>query len=119
MRKVLSTLVLIAGIYCTGYAQSSLEILDSASINRVQWRDSIFKIDKSQVPTGLLWEYSLFGFDSTKYNGVNGDDDTLKEEGRIFQLHNILWHSKINSNSIIGDTDTLLGRAFLANYNNG
>ena len=42
-----------------------------------------------QVPTGFLLEYSMFGFESNKYDGINGDDDTIKTDGRMFELHNM------------------------------
>lgn len=100
-------------------AQNVPTIIDSAIITRVQWRDSIFKIDKSQIPTGFLLEYSLFGFDSTKYNGVGNNDDTLKQDGEILALHNKLFHCKVNNNATIELTDTLFSRAFFANRANG
>ena len=78
-------------------AQNTLEVTDTGNITRERWRDSLLRMDMSQVPTGFLLEYSMLGFESNKYDGVGNDDDTIKNDGRIFELHNILWYSKVNS----------------------
>lgn len=72
----------------------------------------------SQVPTGFLLEYSLFGFESNKFDGVGNDDDTIKNDGQIFSLHNILWYSKVNNNAVIDETDSLFSTAYFENRNN-
>ena len=94
-------LLLIISIFevSFSFAQNTLTVLDTGNITRDQWRDSVLRMDKSQVPTGFLLEYSMFGFTSNKYDGVGIDDDTIKNDGRIFELHNILWNSKVNSNA--------------------
>ena len=117
MRRFFLTLVVIITAQQL-FAQNTLEVTDSGSVSRERWRDSLFRMDKSLVPTGFLLEYSLFGFESTKYDGVNNDDDTLKSEGRIFELHDILWHSKVNGNVAISQTDSLFKKAFFDNFNN-
>ena len=99
MKKSLLFLVAFIATIVT-YAQN-IQLEDSAFITRERWRDSMFRMDKSQVPTGFLYDYAMFGFDGSKWDGVGNDDDTTKEEGLIFGLHNILWHSKVNSNAVI------------------
>ena len=98
---------------------SQIQVEDSASLTRERWRDSVLRMDKSQVPTGFLWEYSQFGFESSKYDGVGNDDDTIKDEGQIFALHNILYFSKVNNNASIFPTDTLFKQAYFANLYTG
>jgi hypothetical protein len=66
-------------------------------------------MDKSQVPTGFLFEYSLAGIDLSKYNGINSD--ILKNEGQILSLHEILNLSKVNNNAQISPTDGLFEQA--------
>lgn len=97
----------------------NIVIEDSATLTRERWRDSIFRIDKSLVPTGFLYDYSMFGFDSNKWDGINNDDDTTKLSGAIFALHNILSLSKVNNNAVIDVTDSLFKKAFLDNRNTG
>lgn len=106
-------------LFCTfnSFAQNTLEVIDTGNITRERWRDSVLRMDMSQVPTGFLLEYSMFGFESNKYDGVGNDDDTIKDDGRIFELHNILWYSKVNSNAVIGTTDSLFSKAFFYNLN--
>ena len=98
MKKFLFFSIPLFFIY-SSFAQNTLEIKDTGNITIERWRDSVFSMDKSQVPTGFLLEYSMFGFTSNKYDGVGSDDDTIRSDGRIFELHNILWNSKISSNS--------------------
>jgi hypothetical protein len=98
---------------------AQIQIEDSSLLTRERWRDSVLRMDLSQVPTGFLWEYSQFGFEPTRYDGVNNDDDTIAEEGQIFALHNILYLSKVNSNANIYSTDTLFKQAFFSNLNSG
>jgi len=99
-------------------AQNTLQVIDTGNITRERWRDSVLRMDKTLVPTGFLLEYSMFGIESSKYDGVGNNDDTIKNEGRIFELHNTLWYSKVNSNAVIGISDTLFSKAFFANLNN-
>ena len=99
-------------------SQNTLEVIDTGNITRERWRDSLLRMDMNQIPTGFLQEYSLFGFDGDKYDGVDNDDDTIKNDRRIFELHNILWYSKVNSNAVIDLTDSLFSKAFFENRNN-
>jgi hypothetical protein len=94
MKKILNFFV---ALIATGFsfAQNTLEVIDTGNITRERWRDSVLRMDKTQVPTGFLLEYSMFGFESSKYDGVGNDDDTIKNGGRIFELHNTLWYSKV------------------------
>lgn len=114
-KNLLIVVVLLTTNYCI--AQNTLEIRDTGNITRERWRDSLLRMDKSQIPTGFLLEYSMFGLESTKYDGVGNNDDTIKNNGRIFELHNILWNSKVNNNASIELTDSLYSRAFLYNRN--
>lgn len=114
MKKIILNIVAILVAYYS-FAQNTLEVTDSGNITRERWRDSMLRMDMNQVPTGFLLEYSMFGFESNKYDGVNNDDDTLKDDGRIFELHSILWHSKVNSNAAIDVTDNLFEKAFSDN----
>ena len=98
MKKLLFFSIFLFFIH-SSFAQNTLTVIDTGNIARDQWRDSVLRMDKTQVPTGFLLEYSMFGFTSNKYDGVGNDDDTIKNDGRIFELHNILWFSKISSNS--------------------
>src|SRR5438270_1598946 len=98
---------------------AQIQFTDSATLTRERWRDSVLRMDKTQVPTGFLWEYSQFGFETTKFDGVGSDDDTIKNEGEIFALHNILSFSKVNNNVTINSTDSLFKQAFYANLNTG
>ncbi len=117
MRKILLFIVATFAISYS-FAQNTLEVIDSGNITRERWRDSLLRMDKSQVPTGFLYEYSMGGFESNKYDGLNNDDDTIKNDGRIFELHSILWHSKVNNNAVIDITDSLFSKAFFAHRNN-
>lgn len=90
MRKTLSFMAVVLAT-CSLNAQNNLEITDVGNINRERWRDSVLRIDKNQVPTGFLLEYSVFGLDRSKYDGTGGDD-SIKDDGKIFELHSILWH---------------------------
>ena len=74
MRKIACLLVATVAMYCS-FAQNTLEVTDNGNITRERWRDSMLRMDKNQVPTGFLPEYSMFGFESNKYDGVNNDDD--------------------------------------------
>lgn len=112
-------LILITAILTTWQSFAQLEVIDTNNITRERWRDSVLRIDMSQVPTGFLLEYSMFGLESDKYDGVGNNDDTIKTDGRIFELHNILWYSKVNNNASIDLTDSLFSRAFFANLDNG
>jgi hypothetical protein len=66
-------------------------------------------MDMNQVPTGFLFEYSLAGVDLSKFNGINSD--TLKNEGQILSLHEILNLSKVNNNAQINPSDGLYAQA--------
>jgi hypothetical protein len=125
MKKLLSFFLALLAATTASFSQHTpfvltpdLEVTDSGTITREQWRDSLFRMDMNLVPTGFLLEYSLFGFESDKYNGTGNDDDTIKNDGRIFELHNILWHSKVNDSAAIGETDSLFSKAFFENRNN-
>ncbi|MFZ6025180.1 MAG: T9SS type A sorting domain-containing protein [Bacteroidota bacterium] len=114
MKKILLFITAITAA-CQSYAQ--LEVIDTNNITRERWRDSVFRMDKNQVPTGFLLEYSMFGLESNKYDGTGNDDDTIKNDGRIFELHNTLWYSKVNNNATIDLTDSVFSKAFFANLN--
>ena len=116
MKKFLFFSISLFFIY-SSFAQNTLEIKDTGNITRERWRDSVFSMDKSQVPTGFILEYSMFGSTSNKYDGVGNDDDTIKNDGRIFELHSILSNSKVNNNAVIEPTDTLFARGFFYNLN--
>lgn len=116
MKKILLFMFAIVVTFIS-YAQN-IQLEDSALLTRERWRDSIFRMDKSVIPTGFLYDYSMFGFESSKWDGTGNDDDTAKEEGQVFGLHNILWHSKVNSNAVIDVTDSLFKKAFFDNRNN-
>ncbi len=117
MRKF-SFLIIAIFTILSSYGQNTLEVTDSINITRERWRDSVLRMDKSQVPSGFLLEYSMFGFESNKYDGINNDDDTIKNVGKIFELHSILWHSKVNNNAVINETDSLYKKAFFDHFNN-
>lgn len=88
MKKVLLILINLVCTFNT-IAQNTLEVIDTGNITRERWRDSVLRMDMNQIPTGFLLEYSMFGFESNKYDGVSNDDDTIRNDGRIFELHNI------------------------------
>lgn len=117
MRKLL--FVLLTFTMSLFSMAQNITVEDSATLTRERWRDSVFRMDKSQVSTGFLYDYSMFGFDTNKWDGVNNDDDTTKLSGQIFSLHNILWYSKVNNNAVIDATDSLFKKAFLDNRNTG
>lgn len=87
--KKITLLLIVAALNLCSYAQNTLQVTDTGNITRERWRDSLLRMDMLQVPTGFLLEYSMFGFDSNKYDGINGDDDTIKTDGRMFELHNM------------------------------
>lgn len=109
MKHILPVL-LILFVSNNGFCQ--LQYADSINISREQWRDSLFRIDKNQVPTGILTEYSLFPFESGKYDGLNNDDDTVKTDGQIFMLQNTLYDGIVNVNASLIMTDSLYTHAF-------
>jgi hypothetical protein len=117
MRK-LYFLIFAIFAFLSSFAQNTLEVTDSINITRERWRDSVLRMDKSQIPSGFLLEYSMFGFLSSKYDGINNDDDTIKNGGKIFELHNILLKSKVNNNAVINETDSLYKKAFFEHFNN-
>ncbi len=88
MKKLLFFSIMLFWSF-NSFAQNTLTVTDTGNITRERWRDSVLRMDKSQVPTGFLLEYSMFGFRSNKYDGVSNDDDTIKNDGRICELHNI------------------------------
>ena len=53
---------------------NDIEFQDFASLTRERWRDSLFRMDMAQVPTGYLLEYSLAGFEPQLFNGLGGND---------------------------------------------
>jgi hypothetical protein len=110
---------LLVALFATRVSFAQIQVEDSSFLTRERWRDSVLRMDLNQVPTGFLWEYSQFGFEPTRYDGVNNDDDTIAEEGQIFALHNILYLSKVNTNANIFSTDTLFKQAFYKNLNSG
>ena len=57
MKKFLFFSIPLFFIY-SSFAQNTLEIKDTGNITIERWRDSVFSMDKSQVPTGFLLEYS-------------------------------------------------------------
>jgi pimeloyl-ACP methyl ester carboxylesterase len=116
MKKLFFVTVLTLTAY-SSLAQNTLTVIDTGNISRERWRDSVLRMDKSQITTGFLLEYSMFGFTGNKYDGVGNDDDTIKNDGRIFELHNILYNSKVNSSAVIDLTDTLFSKAFFYNLN--
>ncbi len=96
MRKL--CFALLWSVICASlHAQLTTE--DSIGITRERWRDSLFRMDKQYVTTGILLEYSLFPFEAAKYDGLNNNDDTLKDAGHLYMLHNILTASVVNSNA--------------------
>lgn len=116
MKKItLLFVAIVATCYC--FAQNTLEVIDTGTISRVQWRDSVLRMNKANIPTGFLLEYSMFGLEGTRYDGINNNDDTIKDNGRIFELHSTLYHSKVNSNAAIDVTDTLFSKAYFAHRN--
>lgn len=82
MKKILLFIITLFFAF-NSFAQNTLEVIDTGNITRERWRDSVLRIDMSQVPTGFLLEYSMFGFESDKFDGVGNDDDTIKNDGRI------------------------------------
>lgn len=88
MKKIVM-LLLFAVESLSSHAQNTLLVTDTGNITRERWRDSLLRMDLQQVPTGFLLEYSMFGFYSNKYDGINGDDDTIKADGRLFELQNM------------------------------
>ncbi len=116
MKKALFIKLLTLSVSCS-FAQNTLTVIDTGNITRERWRDSVLRMDKSQVTTGFLLEYSMSGFSSNKYDGVGNDDDTINNDGKIFVLHNILFNSKVNNNAVIDLTDTLFSKAFFYNLN--
>lgn len=75
-------------------------------------------MDKSLIPTGFLLDYSGFGFQPSKFDGAGSNDDTIKFDGQIFALHNILWYSKVNTYGNINATDSLYKSALIASDSN-
>ena len=71
-------LLFLIALFCTfnSFAQNTLNVIDTSNITRERWRDSVLRMNMSQVPTGFLLEYSMFGFDSNKHDGIGNDDDT-------------------------------------------
>jgi hypothetical protein len=41
-------------------------------------------MDLQQVASGILLEYSLFPFETSKYDGLNNDDDILNDKGHFW-----------------------------------
>ncbi len=91
MRKP-SLALLGAILFCT-VVSAQLTTEDSVGITRERWRDSLFRMDMQYVPTGILLEYSLFPFEVERHDGLNNDDDTLRDKGHFYMLHNILTSS--------------------------
>lgn len=117
MRKFL-LIFASATLLCTELrAQLSTE--DSIGITRERWRDSLFRMDMQYVPSGILLEYSLFPFEASKVDGLNNNDDTLKDAGHLYMLHNILTSSIVNGNADLPETDSLFAVAFWHNRNTG
>lgn len=113
MKKLFTSILFLLSIITV--SAQDFEFTDSVNISRERWRDSLLRMDMNQVPTGFLFEYSLAGIDLSKFNGVNSD--TLKNEGLILSLHEILNLSKVNSNAQIAPTDDLYNQA-KSIYNN-
>lgn len=116
MKKITTLLILLCSLLKTN---AQLQLEDTVSLTIERWRDSVFRMDKTQVPTGILLEYSMLPFDWLKYDGVNNEDDTIRDDGHIFVLHNILAASVVNSSTIFDKTDTIFARAFYNNKNTG
>lgn len=107
MKKLFILILFLFTVFAV--SAQDFEFIDSVNISSERWRDSLLRMDKSQIPTGFLFEYSLAGIDLSKFNGVNSD--TLKNEGLILSLHEILNLSKVNSNAQIAPTDDLYNQA--------
>lgn len=110
MRKYLLILT-GAALLCTEL-QAQLSTDDSIGVTRERWRDSLFRMDMQYVPSGILLEYSLFPFEASKFDGLNTNDDTLKDAGHLYMLHNILTSSIVNGNAALPETDSLFAVAF-------
>ena len=117
MKKLLFAFFLSTISYVFTNAQLTTE--DSIGITRERWRDSIFRMDKQLIPSGILPEYSMFPFETGKYDGLNNNDDTLKFNGHFYMLHNILTGSIVNANANLLPTDTFFAKAFWHNRNTG
>ncbi|MBI3718505.1 MAG: hypothetical protein HY252_07910 [Sphingobacteriales bacterium] len=92
--------------------QAQLSFTDSVNISRERWRDSMFRMDKNQIPTGFLTEYSMGPFEITKHDGLNNDDDTTKNYADLLMLHNILQESKVNATAVLNPTDSIYQWAY-------
>lgn len=51
MKKIV---LFIAAITAAWQSFAQLEVIDTNNITRERWRDSVFRIDKTQVPTGFV-----------------------------------------------------------------
>lgn len=76
MKKIITLLVAVVATL-NSFGQNTLEVIDTGNITRERWRDSVLRMDKMQIPTGFLLEYSMFGLEGSKYDGVGNDDDTI------------------------------------------
>ena len=75
MKRLLFFSILLFSVF-NSIAQNTPEVIDTGNITRERWRDSLLRMDMSQVPTGFLLEYSLSGFESGKYDGIGNNDYT-------------------------------------------
>lgn len=108
MRQITLFLICLASAM---HASAQLQVEDSATISRERWRDSVFRMNMSYVPSGILAEYSLYPFEATKYDGLNNDDDTIKSSGYLYMLHDLLKASIVNNNAQLPVTDSLYAYA--------
>ncbi len=67
MKKFILIVVAAFAVHFS-FSQNTLTVIDTGNITRERWRDSLLRMDKNQVPTGFLLEYSMFGFDSNIKN---------------------------------------------------
>jgi hypothetical protein len=101
-------------LYAQTYQQNSqphlIEVEDLSTNSREAWQDTCFGlIDKSvnQIPSGYLIDYSLAPFESSLYDGRDGDDDTLNSYVDFFSYYHILQLSAVNSNASLIPTNDL------------
>jgi hypothetical protein len=99
---------------------SQVEVEDSSAYASVEaYRDDVFRMDLQQVPSGILLEYSLFPFESPKYDGLNNDDNVLNDKGHIFGLLEVLRAGTVADTAIIPSSDSLFAEAYLHRHNTG
>jgi len=72
-----------------------------------QYRQSLFgnlNLDPTQIPSGILMEYSLIGWDKDKFDGIVNDTISRSD---WFYFYGAIYGSQVNSNSNLASPDSL------------